>query len=72
MTICICISSIIVNKKTYNNKITKITNILSLIIMIITVIGRLISGVHWFTDIIGGIIISSSLLMTLYTIINYK
>lgn len=70
MTICLCGSSIIVNKKLYNNKITKFTNGLSVIIIIITVIGRLISGVHWFTDIIGGIIISLALLMTFYSTIN--
>ena len=61
MTICLCGSSIIVNKKMFNNKITKLMNMLSLIIIFITVIGRLISGVHWFTDIIGGILISASL-----------
>lgn len=70
MTICLCGSSIIINKKLFNTKNTKLMNILSLVIIMITVIGRLISGVHWFTDIIGGIIIAISLLMTFYSILN--
>ena len=70
MTICLCGSSIIVNRKLFNNKITKFMNILSIAIILITIIGRLISGVHWFTDIIGGIFISIALLMTLYSSIN--
>lgn len=69
MTICLCGSSIIVNKKLFNNKITKFINILLLLIILITVIGRLISGVHWFTDIIGGIIISMALLRILFAIL---
>ena len=70
MTICICGSSILINKKLFNNKITKVINYLSIIIITITVVGRLISGVHWFTDIIGGILISSGLLMTFYSLIS--
>ena len=70
MTICLCGSSIIVNRNLFNNKITKFLNILSIAIILITIIGRLISGVHWFTDIIGGIFISIALLMTLYSTIN--
>lgn len=70
MTICLCGSSIIVNKKLFNNKIIKFVNMLSLIIIFITVIGRLISGVHWFSDILGGILISISLLMTFHSIID--
>lgn len=70
MSICICGSSILINKKLFNNKITKVINYLSIIIITITVVGRLISGVHWFTDIIGGILISSGLLMTFYSLLS--
>lgn len=70
ITICLCGSSIIINKALYNCKITKCMNAFSLIVICIIVIGRLISGVHWITDIIGGILISSALLMTLYSSIH--
>jgi len=70
ITICLCISAVIINKKLFNNKITKYANLLLLVIMSTTVIGRLLSGVHWFTDIIGGILISTALLTTFYTIIS--
>ena len=70
MAVCICGSSIIVNKKLFNNKISKFSNILSLIIIIVTILGRLISGVHWFTDILGGLIISVALLTTFYSVLQ--
>ena len=70
MTICICGSSILINKKLFNNKITKVINYLSIIIITITVVGRLTSGVHWFTDVLGGILISSGLLMTFYSLLS--
>ena len=68
--ICLCGSSIIINNKLFKNTFTKIVNVISLFIIIITIIGRLISGVHWFTDIVGGILISSFLLMLFYLVLN--
>ena len=70
MTICLCGSSILINRKIFNNKLTKIINIMSFVIIVITITGRLVSGVHWFTDILGGILISSALLMTFNSAIN--
>ena len=70
MSICICISSIMINKKLFRNNLADIENIISIIVMVLIIVGRIISGVHWFTDILGGIIISSKLVVLLYTILS--
>ena len=70
MSICICISSIMINKKLFRNNLADTENIISIIVMVLIIIGRIISGVHWFTDILGGIIISSTLVVLFYTILS--
>ncbi len=73
LAVCVCGSAIILNKKLFSNfKQIKIVNILCAVLLVATVVGRLLSGVHWFSDIIGSIIISSALLMTFYSLINAK
>lgn len=67
LVLCICISAVLVNKRLFKNDYFKFLNVLLVLIAIITIVGRLISGVHWCSDIIGGIVISSALLMTFYS-----
>ena len=68
LSICICGSALLINKYLFNNKkIYKYINIISIISMVLIVLGRLISGVHWASDIIGSIIISITLLKILET-----
>lgn len=69
LAICICGTSLYLGKDYIRNQsILKTFNICTLILMIILVIGRALSGVHWISDIIGGIIISLTLVVSYITI----
>lgn len=74
MSICLMYAAITECKILIKSqKINRIIRIISYIIIAIIIVGRLISGVHWFTDIIGGILISSALIMLYrYTLIATK
>ena len=65
MVICVILGSVPYLIKDYLRKddLTRIVSIVCYVIMGLTVIGRLLSGVHWFTDIIGGVLISASFLL---------
>ena len=55
LSVCICGSSLIINKYLFKNRnFFKAENIISILSILVIVIGRFISGVHWFTDIVGG------------------
>ncbi len=43
-----------------DKKINLTVKIIAFAIMLLTIVGRMLSGVHWFTDILGGIFISAS------------
>ena len=68
LALCVCGSSLIMSK--YRIKDKKKKSILDMItwsLMIVLVVGRVLSGVHWLTDIIGSVIISAFLLSLLIT-----
>lgn len=63
LALCVCISSIMINNILFKKRrISKIGNIISIILAFLIVIGRMLSGVHWISDILGGMIISITVL----------
>lgn len=67
LTLCVMLSAVPVLKRIM--KIETVTATASLALPVLAglaVIGRLLSGVHWLTDIVGGILISAALLCFFY------
>lgn len=64
MIVCVIMGSAVMlfGKYIRNKTLCRVLRAVCAVIIGVTVIGRLIAGVHWFTDIIGGILISITLL----------
>ena len=52
-----------INRRMKNIKIKNIISAIIIIFSVFMVVGRLISGVHWVTDIVGGALLSTGLVM---------
>ena len=71
LILCVMPTAILQLKNRIKSVVVK--NIIVLVISVFTlfmVVGRTISGVHWLTDIIGGILLSISLVMLYRTLIT--
>ena len=66
MLVCVVMGSLILMINKYRLQASSndrfIIRVIAVISIILTVIGRLVCGVHWFTDILGGVLISAALL----------
>ncbi len=51
-----------------NKVLRNVTAVIIIAFIVFMVIGRLISGVHWFTDIVGGALLSAGLVMMYYSV----
>ena len=63
LVICIMGAALVLFQQMIQNKMIRvIMNSLSGLVIFITAVGRMISGVHWFTDIVGGILLGITLI----------
>ena len=51
------------SRRLNNDQAKKIINVLAVLFSLFMVVGRLLSGVHWFTDIVGSVILSFGSIM---------
>ncbi len=72
LALCTCFSSLITSNKYFNKKYIKKINLITIILACLVLLFRIISGVHWISDIIGGIIISLTLISYYQLIYFYK
>ena len=61
MSIFICISAIMINREMFKAN-TRLINLGLFLLSAAIVVTRFVSGVHWFTDITGAVLISITLL----------
>ena len=73
MLVCVIMGSaaMLINRYIRNKPLNRILQALCFVIIGVTVVGRLIAGVHWFTDILGGILISVTLLSLYEEVISH-
>ena len=64
MLICVIMGSTFIALRKYvkENGLRKILQFACVLAIVMTVLGRLFCGVHWLTDIIGGVLVSTALL----------
>ncbi len=74
LVICITASAITALEDILKDKKTLllVSRVILSLMLALTVAGRLLSGVHWFTDIIGAILISTALTTLYSAIIDHK
>ena len=73
MLVCVIMGSavMLINKYFKNKTLNRTLRVICFVIIGVTVMGRLIAGVHWFTDILGGILISVTLLSLYKEVISH-
>lgn len=69
LVLCVMPTTIMQFNRLIKGKTARIiTNTVCAIFAAVAVVGRFLSGVHWFTDILGGALLSSALVMLYYSV----
>lgn len=72
MLVCTIMGSAlaVIDRYIKNKGICNVGKVLLTAMIILMIVGRLVSGVHWFTDILGGVLISAAMVFTFTGFVN--
>lgn len=73
LVVCVMSTSAIqINARIKNNAVKRIVSVAITVFVLFMVTGRLVSGVHWFSDIVGGVLLSLGLVLLYRFVANFK
>ena len=72
LVMTVLIAVMIVSDKYFGKGLGVLVRILCFVTVLVTVGGRLWCGVHWFTDIVGGVLLSITLLLLFSAIVSAR
>ena len=73
LTMCVMPTSLMqLNCRVSNQALKRFITVSIFLFTAFMVVGRIISGVHWITDIIGGAFISAGLVLTYHSLVKFK
>ncbi|MDD6194136.1 MAG: phosphatase PAP2 family protein [Lachnospiraceae bacterium] len=72
LVVCVMATAIMqFHSKIKKKKVLRIVlEIISAAILVVSVVGRMLSGVHWFTDILGALLLSGTLITFYYALVK--
>lgn len=72
LAVCIFVTAIMqFDKRIKDVTVRRIVQVVLAIFVVVMVVGRLLSGVHWLTDIVGALLLSAALIMLYYAVLEY-
>lgn len=73
LVVCVMSTAVMQFKvRIYDNMLRKAVSFIIGLFIVFMVIGRLFSGVHWFSDIVGGLLLSVGLIGMYRYVVNFK
>ena len=71
LIVCVMVTSAMEVRRRWPGKVSRWVDIAASVVVFLAVLGRLFSGVHWLTDILGGVLLAAALVALYSAVVHY-